>query len=263
MAARQNFHLFPLLLLELRLLIWEDALGTEAQQRIVPFHLDESNYGGLVIPMKNLVSPLLLTSRESRDCATKWYDAKIQVFTHKCSGDRYKVSHNGNGKNGSVYLRRTAGFLYLRLDRHIFLQTCTASHGYNSSLTCLDDHDHIAAEYQYGELRNWIVRNCDATLSFRHRMKISHALYVTPTTNPKKIWLQTITSFPRLNRLDMITEHRWLSQDSSFAHFFQDLQDRGLDRALQDYREQHIVVQGRSGEFLSGYGTGYDGKPGG
>ncbi|KAI0160773.1 hypothetical protein GGR57DRAFT_519662 [Xylariaceae sp. FL1272] len=63
---------------ELRLLVWEWALVNETSN-------DSSNRliilrDTRVIPTKNLISPLLSTSRDSRYCALKFYDTKLTIY---------------------------------------------------------------------------------------------------------------------------------------------------------------------------------------
>ncbi|KAI1262863.1 hypothetical protein F5Y18DRAFT_438671 [Xylariaceae sp. FL1019] len=63
---------------ELRLNVWELALENETSN-------DSSNrliilYQIRVIPTKNLISPLLSTTRESRRCALKYYNVKLAIY---------------------------------------------------------------------------------------------------------------------------------------------------------------------------------------
>lgn len=70
----ETFHQFPDLPKELRLKIWEQAMiEARPSRRII---IDE----GRVVPLKQLISPLLLVNYESRTCATAFYSVKLDIY---------------------------------------------------------------------------------------------------------------------------------------------------------------------------------------
>ncbi|KAI1261052.1 hypothetical protein F5Y18DRAFT_403201 [Xylariaceae sp. FL1019] len=66
--------LFRSLPTELRLEIWKHALTEEILSRLV------ISYDTRIIPLRNLISPLLSVSTESRACALRQYDTKVEVY---------------------------------------------------------------------------------------------------------------------------------------------------------------------------------------
>jgi hypothetical protein len=71
-----TFTIFSKLPIELRLMIWMECLRQEAETRLVILH----NLHLRVIPFKKLQSPFFLTSKESRVCATKFSDVKLDIY---------------------------------------------------------------------------------------------------------------------------------------------------------------------------------------
>lgn len=70
----ETFHQFPNLPKELRLKIWEQVMiEARPSRRII---IDE----GRVVPLKQLISPLLLVNYESRTCAKAFYNVKLDIY---------------------------------------------------------------------------------------------------------------------------------------------------------------------------------------
>ncbi|KAH9904075.1 hypothetical protein F4778DRAFT_780757 [Xylariomycetidae sp. FL2044] len=70
----EQFTVFQKLAPELRLYIWEEAFAEEAANRLIIL------FGTQIVPFKNLVSPLLSTNRESRQCVLKLCDLHHHVY---------------------------------------------------------------------------------------------------------------------------------------------------------------------------------------
>ncbi|KAK9776317.1 hypothetical protein SCAR479_06929 [Seiridium cardinale] len=104
-----TFRLFSRLPIELRLIIWGYALSKESTKRIV---LYDSSRGGLM-PSKQLVSPLLLVNKESRDAAQGFYNLRLDVHVSIWAVDN-KVQY-GDTK-GLLYLNFKYDILVLNVD---------------------------------------------------------------------------------------------------------------------------------------------------
>ncbi|KAK8108200.1 uncharacterized protein PG998_010213 [Apiospora kogelbergensis] len=75
MSSFPRFNSFPP---EIRHHIWEDALHTEAEDRYILVHRSSLK----VIPHKRSTrSAVMVTSREARYCALRFYDVKLDVWT--------------------------------------------------------------------------------------------------------------------------------------------------------------------------------------
>ncbi|ROW12124.1 hypothetical protein VMCG_00729 [Cytospora schulzeri] len=72
MAA--TFHKFPELEPELRLMVWKEALLGARDTRVVILYNDR------VMPLKNLISPLLAVGHEARACAQAFYNVKLDIL---------------------------------------------------------------------------------------------------------------------------------------------------------------------------------------
>ncbi|KAI1842976.1 hypothetical protein JX266_010829 [Neoarthrinium moseri] len=88
-ATAQSFPLFKLLPVELRLMIWEEALRQDLDQRVITYN----GHLGFILN-SSLCSAMLATTRESRSCAKKWFNLKLDV-----------LSYGTEINTGVVYLR--------------------------------------------------------------------------------------------------------------------------------------------------------------
>ncbi|KAK8122894.1 hypothetical protein PG984_011564 [Apiospora sp. TS-2023a] len=86
-----DFAKFPEFPCELRLMIWARAAENEASNRLVFIHRGTLR----PMPIKCLVSPLLLVSEESREVALKHYDLRLDVLRLPAMG------RGGEGEGGS------------------------------------------------------------------------------------------------------------------------------------------------------------------
>jgi hypothetical protein len=71
-----RFNKFGQLPPELRIYIWNLAIAEESRGRIVLLDMFQP---GRVCPTQDLASPFLSVSRESRDCAVRYYDCKVMA----------------------------------------------------------------------------------------------------------------------------------------------------------------------------------------
>ncbi|KAI4869061.1 hypothetical protein F4820DRAFT_464628 [Hypoxylon rubiginosum] len=90
---------------ELRLLVWDAALHQETRLVII------YSYRRTVIPVKQLISPLLTVNRESRQVAKAFYTDTLNVYRNRISST---YSHDPTDK--------FAGVLHFSFDRDIFVK---------------------------------------------------------------------------------------------------------------------------------------------
>ncbi|KAK6070767.1 pectinesterase precursor [Seiridium cupressi] len=103
-----TFRPFSKLPIEFRLITWECALSKESAKRIVL----QDTYGGGLMPSKQLVSPLLLVNKESREAAQKFYNLRLDVHAKTNYGDA----------KGVLYLNFKYDTLVLNVDSLFSLQ---------------------------------------------------------------------------------------------------------------------------------------------
>lgn len=91
-----TFELFPKLPPELRAKIWDEALYEESSVRIVPVWT-EGKAVGCVLPTKQLISPFLFVSRESRSRAVLVYDTSLPVWHRPLPRFRIRQIYDAQG----------------------------------------------------------------------------------------------------------------------------------------------------------------------
>ncbi|KAI0121546.1 hypothetical protein F4776DRAFT_221232 [Hypoxylon sp. NC0597] len=128
---------FPELPPEIRIQIWETALHQETEKRLVVVDSRER----AVLPMRRLISPLLMVNSESRKIAKAFFNFTLNV--HHVLGS---TGRNRGRRLEHVATGPSAGKLYLSLDRDLFVkglrwEECRYAEHLNSDLEILFKYD--------------------------------------------------------------------------------------------------------------------------
>lgn len=119
-----EFHRFPDLDPEIRLMTWDEALLAARDTRTVLINEDR------IMPLPFLVSPLLSASYESRARAQGFYTLKLDVLLappppiativvpYRASGIAYEVTYADMVKKGALYISPEHDILVLGSDHH-------------------------------------------------------------------------------------------------------------------------------------------------
>lgn len=125
-----SFHGFRGLPTEIRDHIWGLALENESARRLVFFDLTSINRPddyGHIYPIRDLASPLLSTSRESRRNALQYYNCVIPVYYTGWSHDSKDWLAEGSWA-GTLHLRLEADFFTFETSwygiNHIYQCSC-------------------------------------------------------------------------------------------------------------------------------------------
>ncbi|KAK8062880.1 hypothetical protein PG997_014977 [Apiospora hydei] len=130
-----KFTLFPRLARELQIMIWEEVLGGETDDRIVFVHRDSLRI--MPVAGKRLVSPLLSVNRQSRAEALRRYSCRLDIMkvptspmpiqsVERWASERgLSDKHTKEGLNERYWYSREAAETYNNIEENLKTQLDT------------------------------------------------------------------------------------------------------------------------------------------
>lgn len=230
---------------ELRLSIWKMALETEAMSRVVIYHPRNNRYELQVVPSKNLVSPIMMATVESRECGLGWFDIRAQVVYYDCPDSWHRFEADSGqllAHDDEHCTPRPLGFVYLRTDSHIFMSdNCLSLFPSGSFLWRLLLRYFRTAMHAAG-----VLDRCSAALSFRHQMLVRRALVVDWQLYPDP-WQLLLTELP--GRQELYALHIEGPVYEKFPTLFLDISRYGMLEIERHYGIQLKRARDGSGPY--------------